>query len=122
MLEVALGPSSVARGEVDQRGGAFLEAAAERREHVDRPASPAHQRRLHEIMAQDMTAERRPPRQIGHPAMIGERARANKVLRLTISGRLWTIPASGSASIVAASRTIASAVIKLSASRMTAWG
>ena len=77
MLEVALGPSSVARGEVDQRGGAFLEAAAERREHVDRPTSPAHQRRLHEIMAQDMTAERRPPRQIGHPAMIGERACAN---------------------------------------------
>src|SRR5271163_2083974 len=77
MLEVALAPSSIATGEVDQRGGAFLEAAAERREHVDRPTGPAHQRRLHEIMAQDMTAERRPSRQVGHPAMIGERPRSN---------------------------------------------
>ena len=77
VLQIALTPAPVARGEVDQRGRAFLEAAAERRQHVDRPAGAAHQRRLDEIVAEDMAAERRLAGQVGHAAMVGEGAGAD---------------------------------------------
>ncbi len=77
MLQIALAPAPVARREIDQRGRAFLEAAAKRRQHVDRPAGAADQRRLDEIVAEDVAAERRLARQVGHAAMVGEGASAD---------------------------------------------
>ena len=158
VLQIALAPAPVARRQIDQRRRAFLVRAAERRQHVDRPAGAAHQRRLDEVVAEDVAAERRLARQVGHAAMVGEGAgaddrvvapivavaphprreaggehragmraanccrRAKKVLRLTMSGRLWMIPASGSSSIASASLTIVSPVIKLSASSTSMCG
>ncbi len=72
MLQIALAPAPVARRQIDQRGRAFLVGAAERRQHIDRIAGAPDQRRLDEIVAEDMAAERRPAAQIRQAAMRGE--------------------------------------------------
>ncbi len=77
VLEIALAPSPVARGEIDQRGRALLVGAAEGRQHVDRVSRAPDQRRLDEVVAEDVAAERRPAREIRQAAMIGEGAGAD---------------------------------------------
>ena len=77
VLEITLAPSPVARRKIDQRRRAFFVRPAERRQHVDRVSSAAHERRLDEIVAEDMAPERGPARKIRHAAMIGERAGAD---------------------------------------------
>ena len=77
VLQIALAPAPVARGQIDQRRRALLERAAERGQHVDGVAGPAHQRRFDEVVAEDMAAERRTSRQIRQAAMVGEGARAD---------------------------------------------
>ena len=67
VLQVALAPAPVAGGEIDQRGRALLVAAAELGQHVDGPAGAPHQRRLDEIVAEDVPAERRLAGQVGRP-------------------------------------------------------
>src|SRR5205807_1673901 len=65
----------VARGEIDERGRTLLIGAAERRQHVDGIAGAAQERRLDEIMTEDMAAERRTAAQVRQAAMSGEGAR-----------------------------------------------
>ena len=77
VLQIALAPAAVARREIDQRGRALLVGAAERRQHVDRIAGAADQRRLDEIVAEDVAAERRLAGQVRQAAMVGEGARAD---------------------------------------------
>ena len=77
VLEIALAPSPVARREIDQRGRAFLVGAAEGRQHVDRISGAPDERRLDEVVAEDVAAERRPAREIRQAAMIGEGAGAD---------------------------------------------
>ena len=74
MLQIALTPSPVAGGEIQQRRRAFLETAAERGRHMDGPAATSHQRSLDEIVAQDMPAERLAPLQFGKPGVLRKRA------------------------------------------------
>ena len=54
MLQIALTPSPVARGEIQQRWRAFFVTAAERCRHVDGPTATSHERSLDEIMAEDV--------------------------------------------------------------------
>src|SRR5512140_3353743 len=77
MLKVALAPAAVTRREIQQRWRAFLEAAAQGRHHPDRPPSSPHQRRLHEIMAENVAAERFAALQVGQARVLRERAHAN---------------------------------------------
>ena len=77
VLQVALAPAPVARGEIDQRRRAFLVAAGEIRQHVDRPARPAHEGRLDEVVAEDVPAEGRAAGQVRQAAMGREGARAD---------------------------------------------
>ena len=77
MLEIALAPSPVASREIDQRGRALFVGAAEVGQHVNSKARAPHQRRLDEIVAEDVAAERRLARQVRQSAMVGERARAD---------------------------------------------
>jgi hypothetical protein len=58
VLKIALTPASVARREIEQRGGHLFVASAEHRQHVDAPTRPPHQRGLDEIVAEDVPAER----------------------------------------------------------------
>ena len=67
VLQVALAPAPVARREIDERGRALLVAAGERRQHVDGPAGAPDQRRLDEIVAQDVAAEGRLAGEVGMP-------------------------------------------------------
>ena len=77
VLQVALTPAPVARGEIDERWRAFLEAAAKRRQHVDRVARATDHRRLDEVMAENVPAEGRTSAQIRQATVIGEGARAD---------------------------------------------
>ena len=72
VLQIALAPAPVAGREVDQRGRALLVGALEVGQHVDRPAGAPHQRRLDEIVAEDMAAEGRLALQVRQAAMGGE--------------------------------------------------
>src|SRR4051794_18780729 len=54
MLQVALAPSPVACGKIQQRRRAFFVATAQHRRHMDGPAGTPHQRRLDEVVAQNM--------------------------------------------------------------------
>src|ERR1700730_11473883 len=58
MLKVALAPSAGAGCEIQQRWRTFFKAATERCHHSDGPPRPPHQCRLHEVMAENMTAKR----------------------------------------------------------------
>src|SRR5580658_4775608 len=77
VLEIALAPSPVAGGEIDERGRALFVRAAEVGQHVDGKARAPHQRGLDEVVAEYMAPERRLARQVRQTAMIGERARAD---------------------------------------------
>src|SRR5271165_2173077 len=77
MLQIALAPSPVASGEVDQRGRTFLEGPSEIRQHIDGVSGAADQRRLDEVVAEDVSAERGLAREVRQSAMIGEGARAD---------------------------------------------
>ena len=77
VLQVALAPAPVARRDVDERGRALLVAAREVVQHVDRVAGAPHQRRLDEIVAEHVAAERRPAGKVGQPATGREGARAD---------------------------------------------
>ncbi len=72
VLQIALAPAAVARGEVDQRGRALLVTAAERRQHINGVAGAQHQRGLDKIMAENVAAEGRAPAQRWQAAMGGE--------------------------------------------------
>ena len=72
VLQIALAPTPVADGEIDQRRRAFLIGAADRRKHVDRVAGAAHQGGLDEVVAQDVAAPGRAPAQVRQAAMRGE--------------------------------------------------
>src|SRR5262249_3825828 len=66
MLQVALTPASVALHLLEQRRRHFLPAAAEVVRQPDAPAGASHERRLDEIVAEDLATERLPspePRQ-----------------------------------------------------------
>src|SRR5262249_35920106 len=58
MLEVALAPAPVAPHLLEQRGRHLLPAAAEIVGEPERPAGASHERRLDEVVAQDLAAER----------------------------------------------------------------
>ena len=77
MLEIALTPAAVARRKIDERRRTFFIAAAKTWQHIDRVTGPPDQRGLDKIMAENMTAERRPPAQHGQTAMRGESLGAN---------------------------------------------
>src|SRR5947209_17294814 len=70
VLQIALSPAAVAGRDIDQRGWAFFIRAAEQGQHVHCPTGAMDQRRLDEIMAQDMPAERRLSAQLRQSAMI----------------------------------------------------
>ena len=57
VLQVALAPAPVARGDIDQRRRAFLVGALESRQHVDSVARAPDQRRLDEIVTENVPAE-----------------------------------------------------------------
>src|SRR5450631_1739966 len=77
MLEIALTPAPVARRKVDECRRTFLVAAAKVRQHIDSVTGTPDQRGLDKIMAENVTAERRPPAQHGQAAMRGESCGAN---------------------------------------------
>ncbi|MNI33202.1 hypothetical protein D3C73_871370 [compost metagenome] len=72
VLQVALAPAAIAHQQVGQRRRAFLVAAAQVGHHVRSPATTAHQRCFHEIMAQHVAAERLAPRQFRQAGVVGE--------------------------------------------------
>ena len=72
VLQIALAPAPVAHRVVADGGRAFLVAAAEARRHVDAPAGAPHQRRLDEIVAEDVAAERLAPRQQRQAGLLGK--------------------------------------------------
>lgn len=74
VLKIALTPASVARREIEQRGWHLFIASAERRQHVDAPTGPPHQRSLDEIVAEDVAAEGLPS------AKLRQRSRFSKRL------------------------------------------
>ena len=77
VLEVALAPAPVAPHLLEQRRRHLLVAAAEIVGEPERPARAAHQRRLDEVVAQDLAAERRLPGQPRQAAVIHERRDAD---------------------------------------------
>src|SRR4051812_49140614 len=72
MLQIALTPTSVARGKIQQRWRAFLVAAAQRRRHMDRQTATAHERSFNEIMAEDVPAERLAAAQFRKGGVLGK--------------------------------------------------
>ncbi len=77
VLQIALAPAPVAYGQIGQRGRALLIRTGETRHHMDLPATPPHQCRLHEVVAQDVAAEWLAPVQRRQPGLCGEGSRAD---------------------------------------------
>src|SRR6202022_3932727 len=77
MLKVALTPSPVARSEIQQRWRAFFEAAAQSRYHSDGPSRSPHQRRFHEVVAENMAAKRFAALQVREARVLRKCAHAN---------------------------------------------
>ncbi len=73
MLEIALTPAPVALGVVNERGRPLLEAALEIVSQPHLPAGFAHERGLHEIVAQDASAKRFHAGQVGQRRVLHER-------------------------------------------------
>ena len=59
VLEVALTPAAVALHLLEQRAGRLLPGSGQIEREPDRPARAAEQRRLDEVVAEDVAAERR---------------------------------------------------------------
>src|ERR1700737_4419503 len=74
MLQIALAPSPVARGEIQQRRRAFFVTAAESWGHVDGPAATPHQCRFDEVVAEDMPADRLAPPEFGKSRVLRKSA------------------------------------------------
>src|SRR3546814_10745412 len=72
VLQVALAPAAVALGVVDQGRRRLLEAAAEIVRQPDLPAGAPQQRRLDEVVAEDLAAEGLSARQHRQPAVLDE--------------------------------------------------
>src|SRR5260370_41848064 len=77
MLEVALAPSPVTRGETQKCWRAFFEGAAQAWHHSDRPSCSPHQRRFDEIVAENVSAERLAARQLGEALLLRKVAHPN---------------------------------------------
>src|SRR6185312_10538860 len=77
MLQIALAPAAVAACQVVERGWRFLIGPAKRGKHVNRPAGAADERRLDEIVAQDVSAEGFFAAEFGETGGFGESARAD---------------------------------------------
>ena len=77
VLEVALAPTAVALHLLEQGRRHPLEAAAEIVGEPERPAGAAHQRRLDEVVAQNLAAERRLAGKAWQRAMRHERRDAD---------------------------------------------
>src|SRR5262245_58302274 len=77
MLQIALAPAPVARGEFDEIGWRLLVGAAEAGQHVDGPAGAPNEGRFDEIMAHDMAAERLASLELRQASTFGEGAHAN---------------------------------------------
>ena len=86
MLQVALAPPPVPGGEIDEGGRALLVAALQVRKHVDGPSGAPNEGCLHEIVAHDVTAERRLAGERRHAAMRRESPRPdNRVVTPVIA-------------------------------------
>src|SRR6185436_18947093 len=72
VLQVALAPAPVTAHLLEQRRRHLLVAAAEVVREPERPPGAAHERRLDEIVAQDLAAERLASRQAGQSTMVHE--------------------------------------------------
>ena len=77
MLQIALAPSPVARGEIQQARAGIPRSCRPAWRHVDGPAAAPHQRRFDEIVAEDMPAERLAAPQFGKPRILRKGADAN---------------------------------------------
>src|SRR6202011_5831737 len=77
VLQVALGPTPVANGDVDQRWRGFFPGATAVRGHAHLPAAATHQSGLDEVMRQDEAAERLAAREFGQTAVLRECGHAN---------------------------------------------
>ena len=77
MLQIALRPTPVAHGMLGQRRRRSFEAAIDIGTHIDGVAGAAQQRRLDEVVAEDVAAERWTAAKPRQAASIGERADAN---------------------------------------------
>ena len=77
VLQIALGPSAVANGDVDQRGRRFLPGAPAIGGHAHLPAPAAHQCGLDEIMRQHKAAEWLAALELRQAAILRERSNAN---------------------------------------------
>src|SRR4051794_19925374 len=73
MLHVALAPAAVALQLVEQRRRRLFVAAGEIAREPNLPPGAPHERRLDEIVAHDLAAERRLSRQPAETAMLDER-------------------------------------------------
>ena len=62
VLQITLTPAAVACGEVDEARRDLFIGALELGDHADAPAGAAHQRGLDEIVAEDLSTERRQSR------------------------------------------------------------
>src|SRR5581483_8131735 len=77
VLQVALAPAPVALHLLEQRRGHLFPAPAEVVGEPERPPGAAHERRLDEIVAQDLAAERLATRESREPAVRHERLDAD---------------------------------------------
>ena len=92
VLQAALAPAPVAAGVVHDVAGRLLVAPVRERQQVDVPAGAPHQRRLHEVVAQDGAAERRAARQHRQAAMRAERRDADDGVVAPVVGRVGLPP------------------------------
>src|ERR1700735_121440 len=72
VLKVALRPSAIADGDVDERGRSLLPRAAAIGRHAHLPSPAAYQRSLDEIMREHVPAERLAALELGKSAALGE--------------------------------------------------
>ena len=72
VLEVALTPAAIPLHLLEQRRRHFLVRAGEIVGEPHLPAGAPEQRRLDEVVAQDLAAERLAPRQAGQAAAVGK--------------------------------------------------
>src|SRR4051812_18840606 len=87
MLDIALHPTAVALGVIDNISGHFFIAAFQIGEQEYIPASAAQHGGFNKVMAEDIATKRRFARQCWQPAMVDKRAHANDgVMAPIISG------------------------------------
>src|SRR5687767_9240246 len=77
MLQITLTPAPIPFELIGKSRRRFFIAAAQVMNHPDFPTSPAHQRGLDKVMAENFSAQRRVPRQTRKAAMLDEWRSAN---------------------------------------------